>query len=479
MHFDLRIDPRQSTAASHIACPLPDRLPLSLSVLTAVLAALPALLIVLSMGPVPSPDTNGYLAYAAELRSGLPQGDAVLRQGAAPPSLYRAPGYPALLAILGPTGATLLPIALFGLLCSGLAVLAFRLGLPVWLACLSGILPGVSMAAPFSASLLPDGMVLVLSGFGWLALATAALGRIPALTGAGAAGLLFAVATLFREATPYIALFSVPLALIAPGRWRFRLAGAGLVVGLPVLVMSGMMAWNHARAGVAVTTTSRQVVMVQALLPLLGRDVPLYAGGGLYDRIARESLGRGEYSGIGRMNERLFAEAGMAAPEMSAEASRRYGLAWRSHPVEMLRASVGRFDASLLATPFDPAAAIAVIAIHSGMGRPKFDRLTPLMHRAKRGDVAAIATILAVVIPRTGGLALGLLALAGPPLLWLRRRDQVSGTVLGLWAAGFGIAAVYLPVHIEPRYLLPLLAITPLLAATLWLARKPAAEWVP
>lgn len=457
----------------------PDRLTLPLTVLTGALAALPALLIVLIAGPVPSPDTGGYLAYAAELQSGLPHGEALLRQAAAPPSLFRAPGYPVLLAMLGPVATTILQIALFGALCSGLAVLAVWLGLPVWLACLSAALPGVSMAAPFLASLLPDGMVVVLSGFGWLALAAAALGRIPALAGAVTAGLLFAVATLFREATPYISLFSVPLALIAPARWRLRLTGGALVVGLPVLAMSGLMAWNHARTGVAVTTTSRQVVMVQALLPLLKRDVPLYAGDGLYDRIAREHLGRGEYGGIGPMNDRLHADAGMTAPEMAAEASRRYGLAWRSHPLEMLRASAGRFDASLLGAPFDPAAALAAIAIHSGMERPAFDRLTPLLRSAARGDAGAIALVVAVVLPRIFGLALGLLALAGPPLLWLRRRDAVSGTFLGLWVAGLGIAAVYLPVHIEPRYLLPLLAIAPLLAATTWLARAPAAGDAP
>lgn len=442
-----------------------------MSALAGALAALPALLLVLTLGPLPAPDTGTYLAYAAELRLGLPYGAELLRLGPAPASLFRAPGYPLLLAALGPWPATLLAIALFGAVCAGVAAFGRRIGLPAWLACAVGALPGLSMATPFIASLLPDGMALALTAGAWLVLAGAALGAGPGLGAAGLAGGLLAAATLFREATPYVALFALPLALLTPGAWPARLARAALVAGLPFAAMAGLMAWNAARVGAAVSTTSRQVVMVQALLPLLRAGVNLYPGEDGYDRIARESLGAGEYGGIVRMNDRLFHEAGMTAPQMAAEASRRYGAAWADHPVAMLRATAGRIDASLIGAPFDPASAASVIAIHLGWARPVFDRLTPLLREARQGDIASAATVAAVVVPRLIGLALGIGALVGPPLLWLRRRCQQSRLLLALWFAGFGIVAVYLPIHIEPRYLAPLLALVPLLAASLWLRR--------
>src|SRR5215468_1140949 len=68
--------------------------------LVGLVAPLPALVAFLTYGGLETPDSAGYISYAEQLRTGtLPSGAALLKEAPAPISLFRAPGYPALIAI--------------------------------------------------------------------------------------------------------------------------------------------------------------------------------------------------------------------------------------------------------------------------------------------------------------------------------------------------------------------------------------------
>jgi hypothetical protein len=266
------------------------------------------------------------------------------------------------------------------------------------------------------------------------------------------AGIFLAAATLLREATPFVAVFYLPLAMAAaPRRWL----AAFLVLGPPVVAAAGLMAWNVSRVEKPVLTTSRQTVMVQAVLPLLKQHFPVYDGDTLFDRIARETVGAGEYGMIDQLHLRLFHQ-GMAAPQMAAIATDRYWAAWQNFPLPMVFATLGNFRHEFLALPFQPVDTVGALMVYAGWPRPVFDRLNLLWVDFRAGSLRAGGLILLDVITRLIGTAVGLLAIAAP----LRRPDMI-----GLWIVCAGFFAVYLPVHIEPRYLVPVVPLACLLAA--------------
>ena len=441
----------QSTPAPHAAS-WPGLL------LVSALAAVPALAALAVFGIIMSPDSPGYVAYAQQITAGqVPSGAALLGESQSPVSLFRTPGYPAVLAalmLLSPgewrLAAVLLQMVAQAALAASVYACALRLGMGRRLAFAAALLPSIGFAAVVQVVILTDALYAALAtGAVVLALQRRMLW----------AGLALAAAATLREATPVLAFFYLPLALTLPAR-HLRAAAALLLP--PLAVAGGLMAWNAARIGQPVLTTSRQTVMVQAVLPLLKRGLPVYDGSSDFDRIARETVGAGEYGMIDTLHLRLFKEAGMTAPEMAGAATARYWSAWRRFPAAMLTATFNNLRREFFAMPFQPVDTVGALMVYAGWPRPVFDRLNLLWVALRGGSVNAGLWILLDVTTRLVGGALGLLAVAAPLLLrW--RRDVVA-----VWIVCAGFFAVYLPVHIETRYLVPVVPLACLLAALAW-----------
>ena len=432
----------------------------------ALLGALPALAALAVFGILHTPDTPGYLTYAEQIRTGtVPNGAALLASGPSPVSLFRAPGYSLVLAALQRVfpGAWQMAVVLLQIAAqaavTGAAYRAARaLGAGRERATVAALLPAIGFGVVVQIALLTDGL--------YAALATgAALLLTRGRPGAAAlAGLALGCATLLREATPFLMIGYLPLALlVTDGRGRRLLCGA-LVLAGPAVAAGGLMAWNAARIGRPVLTTSRQTVMVQAVLPLLKKHLPVYDGDDRFDRIARETVGSGEYSAIDTLHDRLFREAGMSAPEIADAATRRYVAAWRRFPGAMLMASLQNFRHEFLAMPFQPVDTVGALMVYAGWPRPVFDRLNLLWSALRHGSAVAGLEIAADVLTRLLGTAISLLAIA-TPLLLRGQSDRAARTRFGLWLVCCAFPAVYLPVHIEPRYLAPVVPLVCVLAA--------------
>ncbi len=391
---------------------------------------------------------------------------------------------------------------------------ARRLGARPGLAAAAAVLPSLGFAAVATVCLLTDALYAALVAGAALRLAA---GR--GVRAAAVAGAMLALATTLREATPLLACCFAPLAWVAaggpmPGRRRRprdgrpstpapgaarpdpreaplggsrapgALAGPGqspglasllpplavaLVLALPWTVAAAQVAWNAGRGAGPVLTTSRQTVMVQAVLPLLRRHPELLAGDGAFERAARPTVGGGEYGGIDPLHDRLFA-AGLSAPDMARAASALYARAWRRHPLAMLGATLGNVRHEFLALPFQPVDTVGALMVYAGWPRPEFDRLNLLWARARRGDAAAAGWIALDVLTRLAGTAVSVLALVGP---W--RRDA-SWRLRALWCVPVGLAGLYMPVHLETRYLLPAVPLMCVLAACSLAGRGPRGE---
>ena len=445
-----------------------------------LLAALPALIALAIFGAIETPDSGGYISYAEQLRAGpLPSGAALLAEAPAPVSLFRTAGYPALIAIFQSLfgAGWKVALVLFQIAThAALAVTAYRtaivLSLPRALALLAALVPSVGLGLVVQISILTDAVYAALLGGAALLLVQATLR--PASGAPLIVGLLLAAAMLLREATLFIAVGYVPAVWLASRAGR-RLQSLCLAF-LPIIaVVACMVGNNFARSGHPVVTTSRQVVMVQAVLPLIRQGLPVFDGEDLFDRTARETLRGDDYSRISELNGKLFL-AGLTAPEIADQATRRYVRAWLRFPVAMGVATIGRYRDHFIALPFHPLNTIRYLAAYADLPRPEITIPLVLWENLKRGDMGAAAWLMIDVTARLIGTLIGLFALAAPFLL-MRRNDERGAALLGTWLICASCVAVYIPVHLDIRYLVPLIPLHCLLGATLWHAYSPHARF--
>jgi hypothetical protein len=185
---------------------------------------------------------------------------------------------------------------------------------------------------------------------------------------------------------------------------------------------------------------------------LVTRGVPVFEGDSLFERTAREVIVGTDYFSIQRLNIRLF-EAGMSAPEIAAAASANYTRAWRQYPIEMLRATASRLPVKMLWITFMPVDTAADVQRQTGEPRPWFGRPEALWQRFQNGSFFALPILIALWLGRAIGLTVTLGAILSP--FALAASDRRRWAVIGAWLASGAFVAVYLPVHLEQRYLIP------------------------
>lgn len=433
------------------------------------LAALPALIVLAVFGPIDTPDTGTYVAFADQIRSGqLRTGTELLREAALPVSLFRTPGYPALIAVFQylfgdawKIALVLLQISVNSLLAIAAHRTATLLGLPRALTWLVSLLPSASLGVVMQVSIMTDAIYAVLFGCAALFLVRAVFQASPKTP--LYVGLLLATAMSLREATLFIAAAFVPAVWIAATAGR-RVRWLCLSF-LPLLVVAACLTTaNFLRTGYPVVTTTPQIVMLQALLPLHSRGLSIFDDDTLFDRIARETLRGDEFHSIERVSQRLFS-AGFSAPQLAAEARHRYFRAWRRFPAAMAMASIGRFRERYLALPFHPLNAARFLQLSSGHPSPKIANPGQLWQDVQSGSTSAGFWLLVYGATRAIGTLIGVLAVAAPFLL-LHKGDYRALALLGTWLICAGLMAVYLPVHLSERYLVPLIPLQCLLAGS-------------
>jgi len=357
----------------------------------------PALLAWAYFGFIESPDSGGYLDYARQIRTHtVPSGSALLHTAPGRISLFRIGGFPALLAwlqTLFPVGwkaaLAVLQIAAQSATAAASFAVALRLGARRDLAAIAALLPSIGYATAVTIFILTD----ALSAAAITGAALALLLR-PDWRGALLAGLLLGFATSFREATAYLVLAYIPLALLT----RSRMLCVALVL-LPAWGVTGaQIGWNISRGAGPVLTTSKQIVMVQAVLPLLKDHIPVYADDPVFDAAAGPTLDIAGYTLIDAFTEKLYTQ-GYTPVQIANEASRDYVHAWRYFPLAMMEASIENFRVNFLFMPADPQDAIGLMHIYKTSQRVDFNRPNILWNQMREGSFwAGLALIMNVAL---------------------------------------------------------------------------------
>jgi hypothetical protein len=435
-----------------------------------------------AFGPTWEPDWLSYSRFADIIlheRAWLT--DAGLTQSAVPLTLFRSMGYPLIVAafrgVLG-TG----PVHLYGLVAAQIALsllatcLLWRLAAVMLgsrrlaLAVAFGHATGIGIL--YDQSLLSDSFYASLFVLGWSVPLIGLLeGRRPTVGGLAMLGVAMAYSCLLRgTGAPFLALILPPVLLWA---WRHRAPAVVAVFMLPVVMTIGtVMAWNHMRTGAWTMTTGAQFVMIQPLVKAAARGNAMFDGESAIDQVARAHLREYEYGEVMEIVDALFYERQIDALTSARLHKAAYLDAWIRHPRAMVANALANFDESVVFQFFNPFDN-AFVYSRQVTGTRVFPGTSKAWGRARQGDAGMIALLPFVVVARIASyVALAVLVVGGPLLLWRRWRrwSGPEAAALWLWAVYFGYTVSLCALHMVARFM-PAVAGAGLLVAVLFSER--------
>jgi hypothetical protein len=437
------------------------------------------LLLLAAFGPVSQPDTPGYVEYAEQiLRSTKWLHDADLSSSPTPITAMRMVGYPALIAaamaIAGPHWPYLLIALQFAMsFAAGWALyrLALELALP-WPASLAAVATFMlSLQLTLDQALLTDSINSSCLVISVCLLASGAVARRPLrIRQAALAGLLMALAFLVREALQFLVITLAPLMaarlwLAGRGRLASSVVACGLVFAPLVVTVELYKAWNLHRTGERFVTTISTLNLVQAIAQAAKYDPAVVAGDTPFDRAVREQFKDNIYSEVISFNDALFNQ-GIRATDLSRMSYAHYYRAWREQPLAMLtvlRRHISEREAKLTIRPL---AAICE-TIEWATTKPGCYDYRDL-YRSLPFFQGLPWTAPAFFVLQTAEIALAIALfggfLIGVPCLivigWFSAQGRVDAAILILasfWLLYVGWFTAYGVVHIEDRYLAPVL----------------------
>lgn len=427
------------------------------------------------------PDRFGYLAYADIIQSGTAWLHAAPPASPLPTTVFRAAGYPLLLASLqslfGANGFSLavqiLQTAATIAACIPLFRAVRRLVNPPT-AALSVLGFGLSVNLAYELSLLPDALVAT----AWITILSVCLLRwldevpLRPIEGLGL-GVLAVYVVMARGNGMHLLLLTFPivaLATLQSGTSRIRRSVALLVVFLPsALCQVAVQEWNEYRTGERFFTTGAQIALVQPVFRMARLGAAPFVGDDPLRSTIREKAPDLLYEQIYDVNRALYVDQGMT-PKQIADANIRLYL-------DTIGAFPGAF-ARMFATNLDEKLAIGLInpafGLHEAhrlvLGERALPGFSAIIKRGE-GGIAAIPYAILYGICMLISVIVFAAALLGVPILIAiaTRRGSWTRPVLAagaLWLTCGALIAYYCALFMELRYVI--MASPFLIAIGLW-----------
>jgi 4-amino-4-deoxy-L-arabinose transferase-like glycosyltransferase len=420
------------------------------------------------LGPLTQPDSWGYVRYADEILSGAFR-HVDLANDPMPITLTRTIGYPAVIAaakiIAGAGWAWAVVLFQFAVSLSATAMVyrlarAFRLG--IWPSLGVATAQATAMQFVSDQAILSDGLFGSTLTLAACMLGLVALRREPrSLLVYLGAGLLIAVAFLIRDVITDMSIGLVPLAVAGAmvQRSRLRQWAAVALVFLPLIgAHVAYTEWNRVRIGAPVVTSIAQAALINALTEAAVYDSTIFSGSTPIDIIGRKLLPKMRVERLGFEQESsafLHDEYGWDAVRMSHEATLAYLRAWRDHPWPMIRHVFYHISETQLHQAVRPIETVRDVLLWKFGSDQGFAR-----ERAVRdGNWWAIPGVIVNWIVMTISVVVFLAFLLITPIRFVREGwTAETGVSVGFWFFYLVVGGLYAAVHLEPRYLTPVVA---------------------
>jgi len=424
--------------------------------------------VLLAFGPATQNDTTDYVGYADAILSGEFR-HVDLATDPMPITLRRPIGYPAVIAaakiVTGPYWSW--AVVLFQYTVSLLATAmvyrlarAFHLG--VWLSV------GVVAAQATAMQFVVDQAVLSDSLTGsTMTIATCILGLITlrrepvSLLEYLGAGALIAAAFLMRDVIAYVAVGLLPLAAAAAlaERSRLRQLAAGVLVFLPLIATNvAYIEWNRTRVAAPVVTSTSQAVLFGALIEAAHFDHSIFSGSTPIDEVGRvllKNMEAGQHGYEVDATVDLHRDYGWDATRMSHEVTLAYLYAWRDHPRAMIFHIFHHISETQLHQAVRPIETVRDVLLWNTGSSHDFGA----ERAVKNGNWWMIPAVIANWLVMTASVFVFGAFLVITPIRLLREGWTAETSVsAGFWCFYLAVGLLYAAVHLEPRYLTPVVA---------------------
>jgi hypothetical protein len=424
--------------------------------------------VLLAFGPASQNDTTDYVGYADAILSGEFH-HVDLATDPMPITLRRPIGYPAVIAAAKIVAGSYWrwALVLFQYAVSLWAtVMVYRLArafhLGVWLSL------GVVAAEATAMQFVVDQAVLSDSLTGsTITIATCILGLTTlrresvSLLIYLVAGALIAVAFLVRDVIAYIAIGLVPLAVAAAlvQRSRFRQLAACALVFLPLIATDiAYTQWNRGRVGAPVVTSTSQAVLFGALIEAAHYDHSIFSGSTPIDEVGRtqlKAMEAGQYGYEVEANIALHRDYGWEAVRMSHEVTLAYLRGWLDHPWAMIRHVFHHISETQLHQAVRPIETVRDVLLWNTGSAHDFGA----ERAVKAGNWWMIPAVIANWLAMTASVFVFCAFLVVTPIRLVREGWTAETSVsIGIWCFYLTVGGLYAAIHLEPRYLTPVVA---------------------
>ena len=424
--------------------------------------------VLLAFGPALQNDSLGYETYADAILSGAFR-HVDLATDPMPVTLTRMIGYPAIIAaaklLAGRdwTWAVVLfqfAISLWATVMVYRLARAFRLG--VWLSLAVVAAQATSMQFMVDQAALTDSLtgstVTIATCILGLIVLRRATAPLPVYLGAGA---LIAVAFLMRDVIAFLAVGLVPLAVAAAlvQRSRLRQLAACALVFLPLIATHvAYTQWNRARVGSAVAASISQAALFGALIEAAHFDHSIFAGSTPIDEVGRPLLAEmeaGQHGYEAEANVILHRDYGWDAVRINHEVTLAFLLAWRDHPRAMIFHIFHHISETQLHQAVRPIETVRDVLLWNTGSSHDFGA----ERAVKAGNWWMIPAVLANWLSETASVFVFLAFFVVTPIRLVREGwTDETGVSIGIWCFYLTVGGLYATVHLEPRYLTPVVA---------------------
>jgi hypothetical protein len=424
--------------------------------------------VLLAFGPASQNDTTDYVGYADAILSGEFH-HVDLATDPMPITLRRPIGYPAVIAaakivagsywgwavVLVQYAVSLLATAMVYQLAR-----AFHLG--VWLSLAVVAAQATAMQFVVDQAVLSDSITGSTMTIATCILGLIALRREPvsllAYLGAGA---LIAAAFLVRDVIAYVAVGLIPLAAAAAlvERSRPRQLAAGALVFLPLIATHvAYVEWNRIRVGAPVVTSTSQAVLFGALIEAAHYDPSIFSGSTPIDEVGRslvKEMEAGEHGYEVDATVDLHRDYGWDATRMSHEVTLAYIRVWRDHPRAMIFHIFHHISETQLHQAVRPIETVRDVLLWNTGSSHDFGA----ERAVKNGNWWMIPAVIANWLVMTASVFVFGAFLVVTPIRLIREGWTAETSVsIGIWCFYLAVGLLYAAVHLEPRYLTPVVA---------------------
>jgi hypothetical protein len=259
----------------------------------------------------------------------------------------------------------------------------------------------------------------------------------------------------------YVAVGLIPLAATAAlaQRSRPRQLAAGALVFVPLIATNiAYVEWNRTRVGAPLVTSTSQAVLFGALIEAAHYDPSIFSGSTPVDEVGRSLVKDMEAGGHGYEVDAtvdLHRDYGWDATRMSHEVTLAYLRGWRDHPRAMIFHIFHHVSETQLHQAVRPIETVRDVLLWNTGSSHDFGA----ERAVKNGNWWMIPAVIANWLVMTASVFVFSAFLVVTPIRLVREGwNAETGVSIGFWCFYLTVGGLYAAVHLEPRYLTPVVA---------------------